>query len=589
MARPMLDDESCRRHGWWLLLIVAAVLYLPGTGVLPLMDRDEPRFARATVEMMERGTWTIPWFNGEYRFDKPPLTYWWMRLHYHLLGVSELAARLHSVAATGLAALAIFAFGVRLGSGRAGLAAGFAWLTTLQVLVHGRLCVADMPMVLCVILACRALFELLVAAGAGNCQAGEVAEHGPSTRATASTPGRPRALTRWFWVLWISLGLGFLAKGPVAWLVPGLALVLWRFLFWRQGAPWARLRVLPGLAVALAIIASWGVPALIETRGAFWSVGIGEHVVKRGTDVLNGRSFVPGYYFATAFASLFPWIGFLPVVWRRLRAGMSATSAFLLAWLAAPYLIFFFYATQLPHYVMPGFPAFLLLAALSAESFLAHRHDKWSFATVIFACFLLLGAASKLASRHPAVGSADVAGLLDAAGSLLIVLALLGAFSWWKHALSLPLAASCVLALATVIRDAAAAIRAAHPVIALPRDDLVLDAGAQRIACQFTEPSLVFYAGAPWKFANKLSSADAAFSKPGAKVLVLLKQEWTLDGWLRRKTGRSDKPPGAADRDLTEEVEALIAKHPKATVTELTGLNLARSSLVRIVLLQKKE
>ena len=570
MARLLLDDDSCRRHGWWLLLILAAILCLPGTGVLPLMDRDEPRFARATVEMMERGTWTIPWFNGEYRFDKPPLAYWWMRLHYRLLGVNELAARMHSVVAAYLAALAIFAFGARLGGGRAGLVAGFAWLTTLQVLVHGRLCVADMPMVLFVTLASRALVELLGIAEA------------------AADEARP-AGKKWFWVLWISLGLGFLAKGPIAWLVPGVALALWRFAFWRRDVRWSRLRVAPGLAVAITIIAAWGVPALVETRGAFWSVGIGEHVVKRGTDVLNGRSFVPGYYFATSFASLFPWIGFLPVVWRRLRAGMSACTSFLLAWLAAPYLIFFFYATQLPHYVMPAFPAFLLLAALSAESLRAHRHDEWSFANVLFACFVLLGVAVKIACRTAGVPATGVSGFLDAAGSLLIVLAILGAFAWWKRALSLPVAALCVLALAATIRDAAVAIRSAHPVIALAREESVLAAGTQRIACQFTEPSLVFYAGAPWKFTNKFSSADAAFSKPGPKVLVLLKQEWTLDGWLRRKTGRGDKSPAAADRDFSAEVQSLIAKHPEAAVKEFTGLNLARSSWVRIVMLSKGE
>lgn len=570
MARLQLDDDSCRRHGWWLLLIVAAILFLPGTGVLPLMDRDEPRFARATVEMMERGTWTIPWFNDEYRFDKPPLTYWWMRLHYRLLGVNELAARLHSVAASGLVALAIFAFGARLGGGRAGLAAGFAWLTTLQVLVHGRLCVADMPMVLFVTLASRALVELLGIAGA------------------EADDGRPVG-KKWFWVLWISLGLGFLAKGPVAWLVPGVALALWRFAFWRREVRWSSLRLMPGLAVATAIIAVWGVPALIETRGAFWNVGIGEHVVKRGTDVLNGRSFVPGYYFATAFASLFPWIGFLPVVWRRLRAGMSASTSFLLAWLAAPYLIFFFYATQLPHYVMPGFPAFLLLAALSAESLRAHRHDERSFANVLFACFLLLGVVVKMASRTGPLVTTGAPGFLDAAGSLLIVLALLGAFAWWKPALSLPVAALCVLALAATIRDAAVAIRSAHPVIALARDESFRAEGAERIACQFTEPSLVFYAGAPWKFTNKFPSAEAAFSKPGPKVLVLLKQEWTLDGWLRRKTGRGDKPTGVADRDYSVEARSLIAKHPEAAVKEFTGLNLARSSWVRIVMLSKSE
>ena len=98
-ASTLWNDQRCRQHGWWLLLVLALMLYLPGTATIPLMDRDEPRFAHATVEMMERDSWAIPYFNGAYRFDKPPLTYWWMRLHYALLGVNELSARLHSLLA----------------------------------------------------------------------------------------------------------------------------------------------------------------------------------------------------------------------------------------------------------------------------------------------------------------------------------------------------------------------------------------------------------------------------------------------------------------------------------------------------------
>jgi len=61
-----------------LLAIVSATILLAGTASLPLLDRDEPRFARATIEMLERGDWVVPYFNDEYRFDKPPLTYWLM-------------------------------------------------------------------------------------------------------------------------------------------------------------------------------------------------------------------------------------------------------------------------------------------------------------------------------------------------------------------------------------------------------------------------------------------------------------------------------------------------------------------------------
>jgi len=56
-------ERRARRHGWWVLLLVAVLCLLPGTGDLPLIDRDEPRFTRATVEMMETQQWIIPFFN----------------------------------------------------------------------------------------------------------------------------------------------------------------------------------------------------------------------------------------------------------------------------------------------------------------------------------------------------------------------------------------------------------------------------------------------------------------------------------------------------------------------------------------------
>ena len=198
-------ERRARRHGWWVLLLVAALCLLPGTGDLPLIDRDEPRFTRATVEMMETQQWIIPFFNGDYRFDKPPLTYWWMRLHFLLLGEGELTARLHSVVSSLLCAWAIFGMGWRMFNARAGFLAGFAFLTCLQVLIHGRLAVADMPMVLAVIVIQWAAWELL-------------------------RMPRFKPFTRAFWLLWFAVAFGFLAKGPIAVLVPGLTLLAYKCL-----------------------------------------------------------------------------------------------------------------------------------------------------------------------------------------------------------------------------------------------------------------------------------------------------------------------------------------------------------------------
>ena len=112
-----LTDACINARTWVhiaLIICLSLATLLPGTGLLPLLDRDEPRFARATVEMMDRGEWVIPYFNGEYRFDKPVMTYWLMRGSYWLFGINEFGARFHSIISTLLIALAVYGIGMRL-------------------------------------------------------------------------------------------------------------------------------------------------------------------------------------------------------------------------------------------------------------------------------------------------------------------------------------------------------------------------------------------------------------------------------------------------------------------------------------------
>ena len=68
------------------------LFHLAGTWSLPLVDRDEPRFAEASREMIERGDYVVPYFNNRYRFDKPPLTYWCQVASYRVFGENAFAA-----------------------------------------------------------------------------------------------------------------------------------------------------------------------------------------------------------------------------------------------------------------------------------------------------------------------------------------------------------------------------------------------------------------------------------------------------------------------------------------------------------------
>lgn len=558
-ATPFWNDQRCRQHGWWVLLVLALLLYLPGTSTIPLMDRDEPRFAHATVEMMERDSWTIPYFNGAYRFDKPPLTYWWMRLHYALLGVNELAARLHSMVAVYLTALVVAGMTRKLTqNASAGMVAGVAWLTSLQSLVHGRLCVADMPMILLVALACRALVELLT---------------GPP----------PERWSGWFWCLWLSLGAGFLAKGPIAWLVPALALVLWRGVFWKKALPWGRLQAGPGLCIAVAMVTAWGVPALLETNGAFWKTGMGEHVVKRGTDVFNGRKFVPGFYLLTTWLSLFPWLGFALPVWHSLRANWTAQTSFLAAWFLAPQLIFFFYATQLPHYVMPGYPAFIVLMALAWPN--------RSRAVPAVAAWLTLGLGLLIAGGWVFAMQIQQGSIRDLICSALLVLTFVLAVGgalvcavWkqgmtrrnaWLVCVTMALTSLSLALLGQQLRATSVPVRVAAHLGALPSDMAVH-------GCGYTEPSLVFYTNHIWQFTDYVSEAKRLLQQSGPVAVVALQREWTLDRWFKGLLGTAAKGTAAKDFTTSLQIESAGVQSQK-----IEGFNVARFSWAEVVLVIK--
>ncbi|MDE1171685.1 MAG: glycosyltransferase family 39 protein [Verrucomicrobium sp.] len=536
---PLMQVPSLspRAHVW--LLVAAGILLLVlGSAELPLIDRDEPRFAEATREMLQRHSWLVPTFNGHERFDKPPLTYWVMSVFYQLGGVTELMARLHSILSAIVLALFLYATGARWFTAAAGFVAGFAFLTSFQVLLHGRLSVADMPMVLAVAVAQVALFDLL-----------DTAENGTRKRL----------------LLYGSLAVGFLAKGPITLAVPVVTALLYRFVFWRRPLPWRNLRLVRGLLGLLALTALWGVPCLLVTDGRWWHVGIGEHVVARGMEPLNSRHYFLPYYLVTSLLSFFPWIAFAGAAAVAARRHWNARNAFLVAWLVAPYLIFTAYATQLPHYILPAFPAFFLLLAQAPG--LHGPLPRWArvFAGGVLALWgiilLALGAVIVAAPWTPELRHlrAALLGLWTVLGGLMF-LALL-----WRGNL-FRLAWVPVLAVSAGFLILGTSLRPLLPALAVAEASATLPADAACLAYGFTEGSLIFYTGRRWAFPEN----PAALNGPGPLLSVALEREIGIGPaleaiWKRREPKVRVLPP--------------VLTGP---VREASGIDFARASWVTI-------
>ncbi len=342
--------------------------------MLPLVDRDEPRFAEASREMMERGDYIVPYFNDRYRFDKPPLTYWCQVASYRVFGENPFAARLPSVLAAALTAVAVYAWGRRLGLGRAGFWAAIIFTLCLQTFIHAKAAVADMWLVLFMTLGHWAGYELLRDRFGGTWR---------------SVVVRPSGARGWWWMFYLALALGFLAKGPIALMPLGALLVFQalrpvthfgsRFLFVR------------GILLVLVLVALWGVPALLQTQGEFLKVGLGRHVVGRsfgtmqghgGTSIFSALVSLP-FYFLTVFITFAPWSWKLPWLTRRLWRKRDGLDLYLIAGCAVVVVIFSIVKTKLPHYILPAFPLLaLLLARHWLEAWTAERVlRRWSIAT----------------------------------------------------------------------------------------------------------------------------------------------------------------------------------------------------------------
>lgn len=338
--------EKLARYPERAIVLFSLAFLLAGNWIMPLTDRDEVRFAEASREMIQRGDYVVPWFNGAWRFDKPVLIYWCQIASYKLCGENDFAARLPSVLFTTGTALLLVRWGRKIAGARAGLFAGGMFVACLHIAIIGRVATADMALVFFYTLAAWGGWEL-------------------------TRPEQPHR-ARWWWIFYVTLALGFLAKGPEIYLVLA-GLVLGRVFrkndFHLPAAP-----TIAGFILSVALMGIWGVPAMTQTGGKYFDIGIGEHVIHRsvGVNDSHGLAGVGGFlltlpvYFLTFFASFFPWStrvpGALKRWWPEHRDDRIGTYLFLQA--AIVFTAFSLVLTKLPHYTVPAFPCIALWLAL---------------------------------------------------------------------------------------------------------------------------------------------------------------------------------------------------------------------------------
>jgi len=423
---PVADSQAdfnpliLKQPLFWLLLI-CAVNFFAFLGGHTLWDVDEPNNAVCAREMLLAGNWWVPMFNGDYRFDKPILIYWLMMPLDAMFGVNEWTARLPSAfAMTGLV-LVIWAMTRRLMADcsdvvrdNAALMAAGTFATAIHMIVMARAAVPDPLLMLALGVALPALLIAYLE------QTNLKKLKQPSKR----MPGLLIAA-------YIAIGLGTLAKGPIAGLMPLLIVSAFLTLMgdWKS---WRLFHPFKGAAIALAVALPWYIAVGILTHGVWLEGFIFHHNIDRFTGSLQGHHGFPGLYILSMMLGWFPWTGLLAAMlwfgsWRLKALRKEPVRLFMLCWIGVYILFFSIARTQLPNYVLPLFPAAAMLMAYGwahGDDALRQRAMQWlAWTALILSIAMIVGGGFAMHKQWPGEGYYIAA---------LLPMALVSAWLVWK-------------------------------------------------------------------------------------------------------------------------------------------------------------
>ncbi|HUQ75675.1 MAG TPA: glycosyltransferase family 39 protein [Burkholderiales bacterium] len=321
----------------WLAAATVAASFFWMLGAAPLFDVDEGAFSQATLEMFQRGDFLSTYLNGQPRYDKPILVYWLQAAAVALFGPTEWAFRLPSaLCATAWAGITYLFVRRRYGEER-GLLAAVVLATSLGVFIIGRAATAD------------ALLNVLIAASM-----------------FAAWMHLSSGRRSWLYATHAAIGLGILAKGPIAVLVPLATTFIFCWLR-RDVRTWARAVFdWRALLLLLAIALPWYIVILMKEGRGFVEGFFFKHNLGRFSGPVSGHAGSLFYYFPVILLLSLPFTALIVPVFTRIRTvWRDDLQAYLLIWFGFVFVFFSLSGTKLPHYVLYGYTALVVLMAVN--------------------------------------------------------------------------------------------------------------------------------------------------------------------------------------------------------------------------------
>jgi 4-amino-4-deoxy-L-arabinose transferase-like glycosyltransferase len=381
-------------------------VYFVSLGNSAIWDANEAFYVETPREMLEAHDFLNPTFNYLPRFNKPALSYWIVALGYRVFGVSVTVQRF----AIALGAMIIIGCAYVLA--RAIEDRGASSETRGAAALWAAAGLAAAPRL--VMFARRIFIDIWITAFLSL-----------TVMFFALSEQYPERRRRYLTLMYVSVALGVLTKGPVAIALPALAFAV--YLAVRGELKRVTQMMIPlGLVILAVIIVPW-YAALYHEHGWTYikSFLINENVERftSGVGVRQHRG--PWFYLPIVLSDSFPWSLLLPCAAIAAWKERTRIETLLWCWIAAIVGFFSLSAGKQDLYIFPIVPAVAALGGVAiARGLRDDRWKKWVSGTLAAAGALLALAGGAVlflfetAGRVYALDAAVIVGAFGLAGGV---------------------------------------------------------------------------------------------------------------------------------------------------------------------------
>ena len=351
---------------FFFFLIVCFLIYFQGIFKLPVMDRDEARFATASKTMLMNKDFIDIKMIDEKRYKKPIGIYWSQTFMNSLIGSYPYDKiwiyRLPSILGVFICMFFIFLFVKNIENEKVAFLTVFFLIFSFLTISEIHQSKTDGLLFLFIGLCNLIIYKLIKF---------------------------QKINYSYKLIFWFAFAVGILIKGPIIIIFTFFPLLVFSMI--KKRNYFKDIYSIFGIAIFLCISVPWFVLINIKSGGLFWYESIGNDLLNKVKSGQESHGFPPGYYSLLIFLFFWPGSIFIFNLIIRIKSNFKQIKKtdllfYLYISFMCPLIFFELIPTKLPHYLYPSYlPLSILISKTIIENDFSKDVLKYSaFPLIIF-------------------------------------------------------------------------------------------------------------------------------------------------------------------------------------------------------------